>query len=67
MTRNEALQVIILTMIKEFTTPPCISDLLIRFRQTTIELYDYELSRLIWKMNNRNLISVRSGLIYSIN
>lgn len=66
MTRNDALQVIILTMIKEFKTPPSINDILIRFSQTTIRLYHYELTRLIWKMTELNLITVQSGLLYPI-
>jgi hypothetical protein len=63
MTRDNALRVIILTMISEFKNPPCMSDLLKRFNQTTIKIYNYELSRMLWQMNAEGLITVHYGLI----
>jgi hypothetical protein len=50
-------------MISEFKNPPCMSDLLKRFNQTTIKIYNYELSRMLWQMNAEGLITVHYGLI----
>jgi hypothetical protein len=60
MNRNDALKVIILSMIEEFKFPPVMRDILNRFAQTTIEMYSYELSRLLWKMQDDGLIYIPS-------
>lgn len=64
MNRNDALKVIILSMIEEFKFPPVMRDILKRFDQTTIDMYSYELSRLLWKMQDDGLIYMQSGYIF---
>ena len=66
MTRNDALQVIIATMIGESKTPPVLGDLLKKFSQTTIQVYSYEITRLLWKMENEGLITIQSGIIFNL-